>query len=258
MESNTIQSMGKMENGKATPYNFSVSGLISAAWHSIKGYKAILLGAIVYWLITVLALLIVLGLVNAVGVKLFAVDTELMQQICSLILTIATLPLVVGMAMLGIRRSVSLPVKSRDIFNYYKRFWPIFGVYAVEVLICSGIVLLAIVCGVTAKNAASFVSILLSIGSFVLSLFFVYLVVGYMFAMVIRVEKNLTLWQSLEASRKGISQHWFKVFFGMILVSIVVSISSIPLGIGLIWTLPLMNLFFGMLYRTMFGVEEVR
>ncbi len=39
---------------------------------------------------------------------------------------------------------------------------------------------------------------------------------------------------------------------------IILSISIIPLGIGLIWTVPMMFNMNGILYRIMFGVEAAR
>nr|MDA3868631.1 hypothetical protein [Gammaproteobacteria bacterium] len=62
-------------------------------------------------------------------------------------------------------------------------------------------------------------------------------------------------WQALETSRKAITRRWFSVFALFIILSIIVFISAIPLGLGLIWTMPLMIIAFGVLYRNMFGVE---
>ena len=68
------------------------------------------------------------------------------------------------------------------------------------------------------------------------------------------VERGLSPWQALEASRKAISQHWFKVFGLFFVLMLIMLLSMIPLGIGLIWTLPLLIVTMGVLYRTIFGV----
>ena len=68
------------------------------------------------------------------------------------------------------------------------------------------------------------------------------------------VERGLTPWQALEASRKAITQHWFKVFGLFLLLGLITLISAIPLGIGLVWTIPLFVIAMGVLYRTIFGV----
>lgn len=56
----------------------------------------------------------------------------------------------------------------------------------------------------------------------------------------------------MEASRKIITKQWFKVFGLGICLGIIVAISAIPLGIGLIWTIPLAMLSMGILYQTIF------
>jgi uncharacterized membrane protein len=68
------------------------------------------------------------------------------------------------------------------------------------------------------------------------------------------VERGLSPWQALETSRKAISQHWFKVFGLFLLLGIIMGLSMIPVGIGLIWTIPLFIISMGVLYRTIFGV----
>ena len=75
-----------------------------------------------------------------------------------------------------------------------------------------------------------------------------------MLAIPLVVERGLSPWQALEASRKAITQHWFKVFGLFFVLMLIMLLSMIPLGIGLIWTLPLLIVTMGVLYRTIFGV----
>ena len=67
-------------------------------------------------------------------------------------------------------------------------------------------------------------------------------------------QSRAPLWQALEASRKAITQHWFKVFGLFLLLGLITLISAIPLGIGLVWSIPLFVIAMGVLYRTIFGV----
>jgi uncharacterized membrane protein len=46
------------------------------------------------------------------------------------------------------------------------------------------------------------------------------------------------------------------MFFFSIVISLIVMVSMIPLGIGLIWTLPMMMIAYGIIYRNMFGVRD--
>ncbi|MFO6374032.1 hypothetical protein ACLBYN_16215, partial [Pseudomonas aeruginosa] len=54
-----------------------------------------------------------------------------------------------------------------------------------------------------------------------------------------------------------ISRHWFKVFGLLLVLSLLMLVSMIPLFIGLIWTGPLFVVSMGILYRTIFGVRPL-
>ena len=96
--------------------------------------------------------------------------------------------------------------------------------------------------------------LLIYLGMILLLIPGIYLGVAYLLAVPLVVERGLSPWQALEASRKAITQHWFKVFGLFIVLGLIVIVSAIPLGIGLVWTIPLMVVAMGVLYRTIFGV----
>lgn len=82
----------------------------------------------------------------------------------------------------------------------------------------------------------------------------IYLSVAYLLAFPLIVDRNISPWEALEASRKAISKRWFSVFFWYIALMIIVIISIIPLGLGLIWTMPMMVMAIIILYRDIFGI----
>jgi len=80
-----------------------------------------------------------------------------------------------------------------------------------------------------------------------------YLSIAYTFTMPLIVDKNMGVWDAMELSRKTVTKHWFKVFGLVLLLGIIALISAIPLGAGLIWTVPLMFMtLYGLLYPVMF------
>ena len=95
------------------------------------------------------------------------------------------------------------------------------------------------------------------VGFFLLIIPGLYLSVAYMLALPLVAERSLTPWQALETSRKAISRHWFKVFGLLLVLSLLMLVSMIPLFIGLIWTGPLFVVSMGILYRTIFGVRPL-
>ena len=134
-----------------------------------------------------------------------------------------------GLNMVGIRRAADQPVSFNEIFSHFGRTLP---------LLITAVVMMALV----------------YLGMILLLIPGIYLSIAYILAIPLVVERGLSPWQALEASRKAISQHWFKVFGLFLLLGIITMLSAIPLGIGLIWTIPLMVVAMGVLYRTIFGV----
>ena len=86
----------------------------------------------------------------------------------------------------------------------------------------------------------------------------IYLSIAYMFTLPLIIEKNMDFWQAMETSRKAVSQHWFKLFFIGALMMFICLISAIPLGLGLIWTLPMFVALHGALYRRIFGITAIQ
>ena len=69
-------------------------------------------------------------------------------------------------------------------------------------------------------------------------------------------DKGMGVWEAMETSRKAIHKCWFRVFGIYLLMILIYLVSMIPLGIGLIWTMPMIIMVGGILYRRLFGVSE--
>jgi uncharacterized membrane protein len=94
--------------------------------------------------------------------------------------------------------------------------------------------------------------IITTIGFILLIIPGIYLSVAYSLTIPIILDQGLGPWQAMELSRKAIGRKWFKVFAVYLITMVIYMISMIPLGIGLIWTLPLMIMVAAVLYRTIF------
>jgi len=86
----------------------------------------------------------------------------------------------------------------------------------------------------------------------------IYLSIAYVFTLPLIADKNMTVWEAMEFSRKSVTKHWFKVFGLLFLLSLMMAVGTLALGIGLIWAIPLMFVtLYGLLYPLIFdGVEE--
>ncbi len=135
--------------------------------------------------------------------------------------------------MIGVRRAVDQPFTFKMIFQYFGFIVPLLlTTLLLYVLVAIGFVLL-IIPGI-------------------------YLSVSYTFALLLVIEKKMGIWEALETSRKAVTHRWFSLFFFWIILSVIMMISAIPIGIGLIWTIPMGCIAYGIMYRNMFGVEPVQ
>ncbi|WP_394560931.1 hypothetical protein [Aquipseudomonas alcaligenes] len=221
-----------IEEALSRGYDFSIGDLIGEAWQRVKGTKGIIFGGFLVFYVVMLVATTVIGAIF--GVLGLAAETSVTgmivgQLIVSVLASALTYPFLAGINMVGIRRAADQPVSFNEVFSGLSLFVPLL-------------------------ITALIMSVLVYIGTLLLIIPGIYLGVAYMLAMPLVIERGLTPWQALEASRKAISQHWFKVFGLFLLLGIIMAISMIPLGIGLVWTLPLFIISMGVLYRTIFGV----
>ncbi|MBB4865899.1 putative membrane protein [Pseudomonas nitritireducens] len=233
----------------ARGYDFSINELLGESWRRTKGSKGLILSgflvfyAAIFALINVLSLfLAVVGVAGIAGMGLLsggepaggmAVGAVVAFLFASLLLSFVAsaicYPLLAGVNMLGIRRAADQPLRFNEIFSHFGRTF--------QVVVC---VLLS--------------TLLISIGYFLFVLPGIYLSIAYLLAVPLVVERGLSPWAALEASRRAIGQHWFKVFGVLLVFAVLFGLSLLTLGIALIWLLPWLIVCIGVLYRIIFGV----
>lgn len=213
-------------------YDFRIGDVISESWRLVKGTKGIIFGGLVIFYVVMFVATSVLGAIfGAIGLLSEASLSAILvgQFVISVLASALTYPFLAGVNMVGIRRAANQPVSFNEVFSGLGMFVP---------LLITAVVM----------------TVLVYIGSLLLLLPGIYLGVAYMLAMPLVIERGLSPWQALETSRKAISQHWFKVFGLFLVLGLIMALSMIPLGIGLIWSMPLFIISMGVLYRTIFGV----
>lgn len=224
---------GSLEDGIAGNYDFTIGGLIGEAWKRTSGNKGkIWLTFILYFIVAaVLAIIFhavgrIAGMAPDINAS-FAVNfvrSFTLQSVQNCI----TLPMMAGLLMMAIKLAVRASTDVTELFRHYNKIVPI--------IIVNFLML-----------------IMIAIGTCLLVLPGIYLAVSYYLAIPLIIEKDLGPWEAMEASRKAITHHWFKVFFLYLALVVILLISGLMLGIGLIWTLPMTLLVGGVLYRTIFG-----
>jgi hypothetical protein len=239
-------------------YNFSIIDIMKEAWQKTAGFKGNAWIGIAICLATVLIPVIIMFALAHLLTSYFGIDhAPTINRVLSLIFGIVISPLVVGIMFLGVCQAIGVYSPPKKILRFYLYSKSIMSVVFVSTLIVD-------LCFVPSRyfinffetaattNIISVVSLMAGIGFWIVGAYFNW---AYMFANLLIVEKSLTVWQSLEVSRKKISQHWFKVFFLYLFASLICALSSLTI-IGLIWTIPWMLCVNGVLYNQLFGVDN--
>jgi len=226
-----FEDKGSLESARVGEYDFKIGDILSEAWERTSGYKLIFLGALFIYIV-------IAGALSTAVSSLFDAQSYydaglyakgfLSDQAVSWLLLPVTLPVLVGIIILGIKRAHDIEITIASVFDYYVLVWPlVFASIAMNIMIILGFMLL-ILPGI-------------------------YLATAYMFTLPLIVDKKLALWDAMESSRKAVTTHWFQLFGFNILMMVIVLLSALPLGIGLFWTVPLAFISNGILYRKIFG-----
>ncbi len=217
---------GSIEDAIAGNYKFEIGEVISEAWNKTKGAKGTFFLAFIMAYFSLIVIAVVTISIFA-ALDLVGIGSIVMQIIMNLMI----LPICAGMFILGIKRSIDIPIQATSVFGHFKKALKLFG-------------------------AMILLNIIIMIGYLLLILPGIYLTIAYVMAIPLMAEKNIGIWEAMETSRKAITKRWFTMLLFCILISIIVFISMIPLGIGLIWTLPMCLIAYGIIYRNMFGVSS--
>lgn len=262
----SLQVAGKTEGTHVAPYSFSFRKCLYESWDKIYGFKwtcwsAAILIFLINLFISILSVITVYVITGSIDNTL--PDVAFYSNIMNGIILLIVYPLNYAIFYLGIRRSALLPVKTGMIFHLYRSYIGLI-VASIPALILFSIA----VSGFAAAGMSYTGSIGVQLGTeeyntvitivgLILGIAAFYIAFGFSFAPYLVAEKKMGPFKALALSFNGFKHHGIKIIISMMIASLIVVISAIPLGIGLIWTLPLISVFFGVIYRTIFGVSEV-
>jgi uncharacterized membrane protein len=222
--------MNDAGSGFAGP--FSLGEVIGEAWAKTKGAKRTIWAgtAVMYGVILVIVgggtlLLPPLGdgQANATGM----VGNVLFQVVIDVLSVLFT----AGLLFMGMRQAAGKSISWQMIFNGFSG--------AAQIIL-----------------AAILQFILVSLGFLLLVLPGIYLVVGYALTIPLIIDKGLSPWQAMEMSRKAIHKIWWKMAGLFVVVGLILLVSLLALGLGLIWTWPMFIVLAGVVYRHIFGDLE--
>ena len=212
--------------------SFTVSGVIREAWQETKGAKAsIWAGAAVFYLLLLiltagsafLAPYLTTNPAASGGLTNFGV-----QAFSGVLTSIVSALFTAGLFYMGVRKVAGDTLSWKMIFSGFPKFGKVIVATLLQTLLVSIGMLLFIIPGI-------------------------YLMIGYGLAIPLILDRDMGPWQALEASRKAIHKVWWKVAGAVIVMGLIYMVSVIPLGLGMIWTLPMSFALAGVIYRHLFG-----
>ena len=223
---------GSLERGMAGDYELELGALAREAWGRVSGNKALVWKAMLFYFAVVFLLSIVFGLFAGAPPDPQTVQPpSAMQQIGNVVITLVMLPMAAGLCFFGTAIALGHKPVPKSLFSWYDNTLKLVLTYLL-------------------------MSVLVFVGFLLLVLPGIYLLVSYQLAMPLAVDKKLGPWQALEASRKVIGHNWFKVLGFDIGAIVVTTVSTVLLGIPFIWTVPALLIAYGILYRTLAGIES--
>ncbi len=226
-------SSGGLEAGIAGQYSFQIGEVLSEGWAKVNGAKGAIFGGVfAMYAISFLIMLIGGMLVGLLGLNENGMMLAIISQLgLQLIYTALTVVLTAGIMMMGVRQAADESINFSMLFD---------GIAKVKPLLIAMILQ----------------TIIVIIGFLLLIIPGIYLSIAYGLTYPLIMDKDLGPWEAMEASRKAIHHSWFQVFGLSFVMGLIFMVSAIPLGIGLIWTIPMGTIVLGVVYRIIFGTEE--
>ena len=97
--------------------------------------------------------------------------------------------------------------------------------------------------------------VFIGIGTLLLIIPGLYLIVAYMFASYLVVDRGLDFWPAMELSRRTVNPRWFGYFAFALLVVLLNLAGAVALGVGLLVTIPLSFCAVTAAYADIFGLQ---
>ena len=222
---------GSLETGLMGEYELTLSSLLSEAWEKVPGNKGTVWMAMFFYIGLAFLIGMFFGILSAGPVDPQEIQPPtLIEVIGKLVSAVVLMPMAVGLAFVATALAMGESPNPKSLFGWYDN--------TLKILL-----------------TALLMNLMILLGLLLFVLPGIYLMVSYQIALPLAVDKKLGPWEALETSRKVISHKWFMVLGFDVVAMVVIVLSSVLLGIPLIWTVPAMVIAFGVLYRTLVGIE---
>jgi len=231
-----------------TDYQLSIEDTLKTAWSKVSGSKG------TFWAAILISFIIMIGAVIAQGIlsSLMPAIKIVFQILANIINFLVT----VGLIYIGIMRAKDLPISYEMLFRAFRKTLSlkIICVYILQILIFmipmlimfAGVILFPIL---HASMDQAFAPPLISSIIFIFGLLAMfYLAIRLILSMGYVLDRESGPLEAIKLSFMHTKSNFWNILFITIIQSLFVVISAIPLGIGLIWTIPFALINYGVIY----------
>ena len=211
---------------------FSVIRVLKEAWKMTNGIKGAVWGGILTMMLILMGIGGATVMLPMAGAPAGGTVAAWISILLHLIGTILSMAFTAGLMYIGVRRVAGKSFSWRMVFSGFSRLAHV-------------------------AVAGILMTLLIASGFFLLILPGVYLAVGYSLTFPLILDKGLGPWEAMEMSRRCIHRRWWQVFGAYLLMYPIYFISCIPLGLGIIWTIPMFITLSGVLYRLLCKEDAV-
>lgn len=228
-----------------TNYQLPVEETLKSAWAKVHGAKSSIWAALGIFFAIVFCLGIIQGITETINNGLF----QTMKFITNLISYFLQL----GVIYIGICRAKDQPISYQLMFRPFNlhRALSIIGLYIAELILFIVPALIG-VAGVFVLNATFPISG--ALGALMIAasgLAFIYLVARLIPSLAIILDQDANPIDAIKQSFHLTRGNVLRLCLLSIIQILIIVISAIPFGIGLIWTLPFTFITYGMIYQTL-------
>jgi uncharacterized membrane protein len=225
---------------------FPVWELVGSAWQKVKGSKKTFWAAFI-----VSTLILVIGGILAQQSKSFS---HSLSHTLNFLLRILGFLLQMSLIYMGIMRAKNSPINVSQVFYSFnlKLILRMIVAYLLQLLLLLPAFILMLIGFALQKTGwdnvhpiSSILGIFLIIAGLVM-LFFIAMRLALVFPYILDGQLKPTT--AIKLSYRATHGNVFKLFAAFLLQTLILILAAIPLGIGLIWALPFVFIFYGLIY----------
>jgi uncharacterized membrane protein YqjE len=202
--------------------DLEIMAVLREAWEKTDGIKGMVIGGMLLVYAAVAVVTVVLGSIFG-----FEDQSIFASTVSQLVVMMIVYPFMAGVFMLGLKRSVGLPVAFQDQFAYYAALMPIVAVGVLQ-------------------------SAVTTIGFLLLILPGIYLTFALCLAVPLKAERDLPITDCLLVSLKLVNRKFFEVAVLSLAIALLVVLGVFSL-VGWIWTIPWTVMIMAIMYRQLAG-----